>query len=84
MTSSPHGASVQDDTSGTMAGTSGCDPGRWSQAQKAGLRSDWSLQLCPMKSESLGTADQHAAVNTFAGLVHTARPTTGVDGSRSA
>ena len=36
-----------------------------------------------MKSESLVIADQHAAVNTFAGLVHTARQTMGVDNTRS-
>ena len=36
-----------------------------------------------MKSESLVIADQHAAVNTFPGLVHTARPTMGVDWTRS-
>ncbi len=40
---------------------------------KAGLSSDWSLQLDSMKVESLVIADQHAAVNTFPGLVHTAR-----------
>ncbi len=31
-----------------------------------------------MKSESLVIADQNAAVNTFPGLVHTARHTMGV------
>ncbi len=31
-----------------------------------------------MKLESLVIADQHAAVNTFTGLVHTARHTMGV------
>ena len=31
-----------------------------------------------MKSESLVIADQHAAVNTFSGLVHTARHAMGV------
>ena len=36
-----------------------------------------------MKLESLVIADQHAAVNTFPGLVHTARHTTGVDCTRS-
>src|SRR2546428_3810943 len=36
-----------------------------------------------MKSESLVIADQHAAVNTFPGLVHTARHTMGVSCSRS-
>ena len=32
-----------------------------------------------MKSESLVIVDQHATVNTFPGLVHTARHTMGVD-----
>ena len=36
-----------------------------------------------MKSESLVIADQHAAVNTFPVLVHTARHTTGVGSTRS-
>jgi hypothetical protein len=45
---------------------------------KTGLSSDWSLQLDCMKLESLVIADQHAAVNTFPGLVHTARHITKV------
>ena len=56
-----------------MAGTEGREIARWSQSQKTGLSSDWGLQLDPMKVESLVIADQHAAVNTFPGLVHTAR-----------
>ena len=44
---------------------------------------DCSLQLDCMKSESLVIADQHAAVNTFPGLVHTARHTMGVGNARS-
>ena len=36
-----------------------------------------------MKLESLVIADQHAAVNTFPGLVHTARHTTKVVITRS-
>ena len=67
-----------------MAGTEGCELATVSKSQKAGLSPDWSLQLDSMKSESLVIADQHAAVNTFPGLVHTARHTTGVDWSRSA
>ncbi len=43
---------------------------------------DWSLQLDSMKLESLVIADQHAAVNTFPGLVHTARHTMRVDCTR--
>ena len=54
----------------------------WSQSQKAVLSSDWSLQLDSMKLESLVIADQHAAVNTFPGLVHTARHTMGADSTR--
>ena len=48
------------------------------QILKRYLSSDWSLQLETMKSESLVIADQHAAVNTFSGLVHTARHAMGV------
>ena len=66
-----------------MDGTKGREAARWSQSQKAVLSSDWSLQLDSMKSESLVIADQHAAVNTFPGLVHTARHTTGVVWTRS-
>ena len=50
---------------------------------KSRLSSDCTLQLECMKLESLVIADQHAAVNTFPGLVHTARHTMGVDCSRS-
>ncbi len=74
-TSSPHGPYVQGYTRVTMGGTKGCKPARGSQSQKAVLSSDWSLQLDSMKVESLVIADQHAAVNTFPGLVHTARHT---------
>ncbi len=49
---------------------------------KAYLSPDWSLQLDSMKLESLVIADQHAAVNMFPGLVHTARHTMGVDYTR--
>ncbi len=54
-----------------------------SQSQKVHLSTDCTLQLECMKSESLVIADQQAAVNTFPGLVHTARHTMGVDCSRS-
>ncbi len=83
MTSSPHGPYVQGYTRATMAGTKGCEPARGSQSQKTGLSSDRSLQLDSVKLESLVIADQHAAVNTFPGLVHTARHTTKVDCTRS-
>ena len=49
---------------------------------KSRLSSDCTLQLGCMKVESLVIADQHAAVNTFPGLVHTARHTMGVGFTR--
>ena len=45
---------------------------------KAGLSADWGLQLAPMKAELLVTACQQSAVNTYPGLVHTARHVMGV------
>ena len=83
MTSSQHGLYVQGYTRATMACTKGSKPARGSQSQKAGLSSDWSLQLDSMKAESLVIVDQHATVNTFPGLVHTARHTTKVNCTRS-
>ena len=83
MTSSPHGLYAQGYTRATMGGTEGSEIARWSESQKAVLSSDWSLQLDSMKLESLVIADQHAAVNTFPGLVHTARHTMRVGYTRS-
>ena len=54
-----------------------------SKSQKQRLSSDCSLQLDYMKLESLVIANQNVAVNTFPGLVHTARHTMGVDNARS-
>jgi hypothetical protein len=73
MTSSQHDPYVLGNTHATMAGTEGSQVARRSQSQKAGLSPDWGLQLAPMKVELLVTAGQHTAVNTFPGLVHTAR-----------
>ena len=83
MTSSPHGPYVQGYTRATMVGTKGREPARGSQSQKTGLSTDKSLQLDSLKLESLVIPDQLAGVNTFPGLVHTARHTMGVDCSRS-
>ena len=83
MTSSHHGPYVQGYTRATMVGTKGREPARVSQSQKTGLSTDRSLQLDSLKAESLVIADQQAAVNTFPGLVHTARHTMGVDCSRN-
>jgi hypothetical protein len=52
-----------------MVGTEGRQPARGSQSQKTDRSPDRSLQLDCVKLESLVIADQHAAVNTFPGLV---------------
>ena len=83
MTSSQHGLYVQGYTRATMVGTEGSQPARGSKSQKADRSPDWSLQLDCMKLESLVIADQHAAVNTFPGLVHTARHITKAGCTRS-
>ena len=83
MTSSHHGPYGQGYTRTTMAGTEGCNTARWSQSQKTGPSPDRSLQLDSVKSESLVIANQNVAVNTFPGLVHTARHTMGVGCTRS-
>ncbi|MFM2318448.1 MAG: hypothetical protein RLZZ215_1069 [Pseudomonadota bacterium] len=83
MTSSHHGPYGLGYTRATMVGTEGRKTARWSKSQKTNRSPDWSLQLDSMKSESLVIANQHVAVNTFPGLVHTARHTMGVGCSRS-
>ena len=69
-------------TRATMAVTKRSEAVKRSRSQKSGLSSDCGLQPAHMKSELLVIADQHAAVNTFPGLVHTARHTMGVDSTR--
>ena len=83
MTSSPHGPYDQGFTRHTMVGTEGSERVILSESQKADPSSDCRLQLAYMKSESLVIAGQHTAVNTFPGLVHTARHTTKVGSAQS-
>ncbi len=66
-----------------MAGTKGRQVARRSKSNKAGRSPDWSLQLDSMKLESLVIVNQNVTVNTFSGLVHTARHTMGVGCTRS-
>ena len=66
-----------------MGTTKGSETVKWSETQKSTLSSDCGLQPAHMKLELLVIADQHAAVNTFPGLVHTARHTMGVGSARS-
>ena len=73
MMSSQYVPYVQGYTRVTMVSTKGCKTVRLSQSPKTNPSSDWSLQLDSMKQESLVIVDQNATVNTFPGLVHTAR-----------
>ena len=82
-TSSHHGPYDLGYTRATMARTKGREAARWSKSQKTCRSPDWSLQLDSMKSESLVIVNQHVTVNTFPGLVHTARHTMGVGCKRS-
>ena len=66
-----------------MVHTEGSESASLSESQKVHLSPDWSLQLDSMKSESLVIVDQNATVNTFPGLVHTARHTMEVGNTRS-
>ncbi len=58
-----------------MASTEGSKLARVSKSHKAGRSPDWSLQLDSMKLESLVIVNRNVTVNTFPGLVHTARHT---------
>ena len=83
MTSNHHAPYVLGYTRTTMAvnrGTLYCEV---TQIPKSSLSSDCRLKLACMKSELLVIANQNVAVNTFPGLVHTARHTMRVRGTRS-
>ena len=67
----------------TMAINRGKQESDLEQNPKNGLSSDCRLKPACMKLELLVIADQHAAVNTFPGLVHTARHTMGAGNTRS-
>ena len=83
MTSNHHAPYDLGYTRTTMVVNRGKQYREVEQNFKNGLSSDCRLQLAYMKSESLVIADQHAAVNTFPGLVHTARHTMRVGNTRS-
>ncbi len=76
----PHGMGYK---RATMGGTKGCKLARVSESQKTPRSPDRSLQLDSVKSESLVIANQNVAVNTFPGLVHTARHVMEVGCTRS-
>ena len=66
-----------------MAVNKGMQSREAERTPKSRPSSDRRLQPACVKSESLVIAGQHTAVNTFPGLVHTARHTTKVIHTRS-
>ena len=83
MTSNHHAPYVLGYTRNTMAVNNEEQAREGEQNFKNGLSSDCRLQLACMKLELLVIANQNVAVNTFPGLVHTARHTMRVDNTRS-
>ncbi len=83
MTSNHHAPYVLGFTRNTMAINRVRQSREAERNTKNRLSSDCRLQPACMKSELLVIADQHAAVNTFPGLVHTARHTMRVGNTRS-
>ena len=83
MMSNHHASYVLGYTRATMDGTKRSDIVIWSKTQKAVLNSDCGLQPAHTKTELLVIPDQHAGVNAFPGLVHTARHAMGVWSTQS-
>ena len=83
MTSDHHASYALGYTRATMVATKGSEVAIRSETHKSHLSSDWGLQLAPMKMELLVIANQNVAVNTFSGLVHTARHAMGVGSAQS-
>ena len=83
MTSNHHAPYDLGFTRTTMVVNRGKQSSDAEQNPKNDLSSDCRLQLAYMKLELLVIADQHAAVNTFPGLVHTARHTMGAGNTQS-
>ena len=82
-TSNHHAPYVLGYTRNTMVSNKGKQNREVEQIPKRRLSSDCRLQLACMKSELLVIVDQHATVNTFPGLVHTARHTMRAGNTRS-
>ena len=83
MTSNHHAPYDLGYTRNTMAVNNEEQTREGEQNSKNGLSSDCRLQLACMKLELLVIVNQHVTVNTFPGLVHTARHTMGVCNTRS-
>ena len=83
MMSNHHAPYVLGYTRATMATTKSSETVTSSESQKSSLSSDCGLQPAHMKPELLVIPDQHAGVNAFSGLVHTARQAMGVGSTQS-
>ena len=83
MTSNHHALYDLGYTRTTMAVNKGERRSDPEQISKSRLSSDCRLQLACMKSELLVIVGQHTTVNTFPGLVHTARQAMKVGNTRS-
>ena len=83
MTSNHHAPYVLGYRRTTMAITKSRDTVRWSQSQKNGPSSDCGLQPAHMKLNLLVIPNQNVGVNSFPGLVHTARHAMGVGSTRN-
>ena len=83
MMSNHHVPYVLGYTRTTMVATERSESARRSETEKSSLSSDCRLKLACMKMELLVITGQHTVVNTFPGLVHTARHTMRVGNTRS-
>ena len=83
MTSNHHAPYVLGYTRTTMAVNRGKQNCEVEQTPKSHLSSDCRLKPACMKSELLVIVDQHATVNAFPGVVHTARQAMRVANTRS-
>ena len=83
MTSNHHAPYVLGYTRATMAITKSCETVKSSESQKDSLSSDCGLQPAHTKLELLVIPNQNVGVNTFPGVVHTARHAMGIDNTQS-
>ena len=83
MTSNHHAPYILGYTRATMAITKSCKTAKSSESHKDSLSSDCGLQPAHMKLNLLVIPNQNVGVNSFPGLVHTARHAMGVGSTRN-
>ena len=82
MMSNHHASYVLGYKRATMDNTKRSETVRWSKPQKIILNSDCGLKLAHTKPKVLVIPNQNVGVNTFPGVVHTARHATKVCNTR--